>query len=307
MTMKTTHAVTGAFGYTGRYLAAQLLSQGKRVITLTGRPDRPNPFGEQVRAYPFHFDRPERLIETLRGVSILYNTYWVRFDHGDRTYERAVRHTKILVDAAREAGVERLVHVSITNPSLESPLPYFSGKAGLEDYIRASGLSHAILRPTVLFGREDILVNNIAWLLRRLPVFGIPGRGDYRLQPLYVDDMASLMAQHGEGRENVTLDAIGPETFTFREMVGMLKERVGGRALLVNVPPRVALTAAGLLGRFVNDVMLTQDELVGLMDDLLVTDSAPAGETKLSDWAAENAEWLGSEYHSELARHYPVG
>jgi NADH dehydrogenase len=305
--MNTIHAVTGAFGYTGRYLAEHLLAEGKSVITLTGNPDRPNPFGNQVRAYPFDFDNPEKLVLSLDGVRTLYNTYWVRFDHGDRTFQQAVANTKVMIDAAREAGVERLVHVSITNPSLDSPLPYFHGKAELEAYIQDSGLSYAILRPTVLFGREDILVNNIVWLMRRLPVFGVPGRGDYRLQPLFVGDMAELMAAYGESGADVIVDAIGPETYTFHGMVALLKETVGSRTLLMNVPAGLALMAARLLSRFVGDVMLTRDELDGLMDDLLVTDSPAAGKTRLSEWARENADWLGSGYHSELARHYAKG
>jgi NADH dehydrogenase len=300
----TLHAVTGASGYTGRYLAARLLSQGKDVITLTGSPDRPSPFGERVRTFPFDFDHPERLAASLKGVRTLYNTYWVRFNHGEATFQRAVRNTKILVDAAVQAGVRRLVHVSITNPALGSPLPYFHGKAELEAYIRASGLSHAILRPAVIFGREDILLNNIAWFLRRFPVFGIPGDGSYRLQPIFVDDMAALMAQYGEGDENVTVDATGPETFTFDELVRELGDAVGKRVRLVHLPPGLALTATRLVGLFVRDVVLTRDEVRGLMENTLVTDSPPVGTTKLSAWARENAAWLGSRYHSELARHF---
>ena len=87
------------------------------------------------------------------------------------------------------------MHISITNPSLDSPLPYFRGKAILEKEIRASGISHAIVRPTVLFGKEDILINNITYLLRRLPVFAIPGSGDYRLQPIYVEDLAEIAVE----------------------------------------------------------------------------------------------------------------
>ena len=123
-------------------------------------------------AFPFHFDEPHRLRDVLRGVTGLINTYWVRFDHPLFTHEQAVANTKVLFSAAREAGVRRIVHVSITNPDRTSDLPYFRGKAELESALQSSGVSYCILRPTVLFGKEDVLVNNIAWALRHLPVAG---------------------------------------------------------------------------------------------------------------------------------------
>lgn len=176
---RATCVVTGAFGYSGKYIAQRLLECGCVVRTLTDSPQRNNPFGDVVSAEPFHFDEPKKLIESLKGVSVLYNTYWVRFNHQDFTFADAVDNTKILFDSARQARVERIVHVSITNPSLDSTLEYFRGKAQLEEALVCSGMSYAILRPAVLFGREDILINNIAWFLRRFPVFGVFGRGHY--------------------------------------------------------------------------------------------------------------------------------
>jgi NADH dehydrogenase len=298
------HAVTGAFGYTGRYIAQRLLAENKSVITLTGRPDRPNPFGERVKAHAFNFDKPSALTASLEGVEVLYNTYWVRFDYGQTTFAQAVRHTKTLFDAAKTAGVRRVVHVSITNPSLDSTLPYFRGKAELEQYLRASGLSYAILRPTVVFGREDILLNNIAYILRRFPVFVMPGSGEYRLQPIYVEDLAALAVREGGSDENRIIDAVGPETFTFAALVRMVRERVGSRARIVSLPPGVALFLSRLVGLLVKDVVLTRDEVEGLMQNLLVTSSPPAGQTRFSEWARDNAHMLGAKYASELERHY---
>src|ERR1035437_2591459 len=164
-------AVTGAFGYSGRYDARRLLDASHAVITLTNSLKRDNPFGGRVQAFPFNFDKPERLTESLRGIDALINTYWVRFDHRLFTHSQAVANTKILFQAAKDAGVRRIVHVSITNPDIHSDLPYFSGKAELESALISLGVSYCILRPTVLFGKEDILINNIAWALRYLPVF----------------------------------------------------------------------------------------------------------------------------------------
>ena len=294
--------MTGAFGYSGRYLTARLLAAGHRVRTLTNSTRRANPFGDRVEIDPLAFDHPEDLAESLRGASVLYNTYWVRFNHRSFTHAAAVANTKVLFDAARRAGVGRVVHVSITKPSEDSPLEYFRGKAQLERALVDSGLPHAILRPAVLFGGEDILVNNLAWALRRLPVFGVFGSGDYRLQPIHVEDLAALAVQHGRPGPNGIVDAIGPETFTYRDLVERLGVIIGCRRPIVSVPPALGHAAASILGLLVRDVVLTRDEIEGLMAGLLATDSPPAGATRLTDWARAHANRLGRRYASELAR-----
>lgn len=302
--MSSLDVVTGAFGYTGRYIARELLARGRQVRTLTGHPHRPNPLGQPIEVFPYAFDDPPRLVEALRGVDTLYNTYWIRFPKGERTFERAVAHTRTLFAAARAAGVRRVVHVSITNPSPDSPLPYFRGKALCEQALKDSGLSYAILRPTVIYGREDILINNIAWFLRRFPVFGIPGDGRYKVQPIYVEDLARVAVALGEQKDDVVVDAVGPEVFAFEDLVRVLRDAVGSRALLIHLPPRVAWAAAQVVGWFVGDVILTWNEVRGLMANLLVSDAPPTGETRFSEWVRENGEWLGRGYASEIARHY---
>jgi len=296
------HIVTGAFGYSGKYLAARLLKAGHRVHTLTNSLSRANPFGNQIEAHPFHFDDVRKLADSLRGPKVFYNTYWVRFSTADFKHSVAVENTLKLFAAAKQAGVERLVHISITNPSEDSPLEYFRGKAQLERALIASGLSYALLRPTVLFGDEDILINNISWALRRFPVFGVFGDGQYRLQPIFVDDLARLAVEQGRARENRIIDAIGPETFTYRELVRTIGEIIGKPRPIVSLPPSLGFAVGWLIGKCVGDVMITREEIEGLMADLLHTNSPPAGTTKLTDWAREHAGYLGHRYASELAR-----
>lgn len=299
---KQIYAVTGAFGYSGKYIAQRLLAEGRQVITLTNSRRRENLFGEQVQAFPFHFDESDKLVATLRGVKVLINTYWVRFNHDDFAHETAVSNTLVLFKAAQEAEVERIIHVSITNPSLDSSLEYFNGKARLEQALIESGMSYAILRPTVLFGQEDILINNIAWMLRKFPVFGVFGDGAYRVQPIYVDDLAKLAVEQAEASENVIIDAIGPETFTYRELVAEIGRNVGQKRPLLSVPPSLGYIVGKLVGHLVNDVIITREEIEGLMADLLYVDSPPAGDTRLTDWAACHKDTLGLHYTSELAR-----
>jgi NADH dehydrogenase len=299
---KVIHAVTGAFGYSGKYIAQRLLAEGQKVLTLTNSLHRRNPFGDAVQAFPFNFDHPDKLEESLKGVSVLYNTYWVRFNHKTFTHADAVRNTKVLFEAAKAAGVQRIIHISITNPAKNSPLEYFSGKAQLEQALEESGVSYAILRPAVLFGKEDILVNNIAWALRRLPVFGVFGDGHYRLQPIYVDDLARVAVEQGKKTANCTIDAIGPETFTYRGLVETVSEIIGKKRPIVSVPPSIGYMMGWVISKLVKDVMITREEIKGLMANLLYVDSPAAGTTKLTAWAAKHSSTLGLKYTSELAR-----
>lgn len=298
------NVVTGAFGYTGNYITRRLLAMGQRVKTLTGHPDRPNPFGDRVSVAPFNFDRPAALVESLRGATTLYNTYWVRFNYKGVTFDQAVENLRTLFHAARQAGVRRVVHTSIANPSEASSLPYYRGKALVEKALIESGLSYAMLRPTVVFGIEDILINNIAWLLRRFPVFAVPGEGDYRIQPIFVEDMTELAVAAGQKDENVIIDAVGPEIYTFDRLVRLLAKTVRSRAWIIHLPPGLALFLSRFIGYVVGDVVLTREEVDGLLANLLVSGGPPTGRTRLSEWLAQHADTVGANYASEVKKHY---
>jgi NADH dehydrogenase len=299
-----TDCVTGAFGFSGRYIAARLLASGRAVRTLTDHPDPASPVAGRIDVRRYAFGDLERLTRDLEGVHTVYNTYWVRFERGATTYDTAIRNTRQLFAAARAAGVRRLVHVSIANLALAPDLPYYRGKARLEEELARSGLSFAIVRPTVLFGDRGILIHNIAWLMRRLPVFGVVGSGDYGLQPVHVDDLARLCVEHGEPGSDEILDAAGPETFRYRELVSLIRAAVGSRAAIVRVPLPVGLAAARAIGAVLRDVLVTREELIGLRRDLLVSHSAPAGLVRLSDWIRRHRETLGAHHLSELALHF---
>jgi NADH dehydrogenase len=302
MNQQEIHVVTGAYGFSGKYIAQRLLDNGHIVKTLTNSPERQNPFAGRIEASPYNFDDPAALVETLKGATVLYNTYWVRFNHAIFAHGPAVENTRTLFEAAKAAGVERIVHVSITNPSQASPLEYFRGKAELEQALIGTGIPYAILRPAVLFGREDILINNIAWMLRKMPIFGLFGQGNYGIQPIYVDDLAKLAVEQGQSRENIIIDAIGPESFTYRELVQTIGRIIGKNRMMLPISPRLGYLVSRILSWLLNDVLVTEEEIEGLMGGLLHVDSPPAGETKLSDWAREHADTVGRRYTSELAR-----
>lgn len=303
-TVPETVAITGAFSYTGKYVAGLLVHRGYRVRTLTGHPGRENPLGSAVEVFPYRFEHPDRLRESLRGTSTLINTYWIRFPRGESTFEKAVRNTRTLIQAAKDAGVRRIVHVSIANPSADSPLGYYRGKAQLEQAVFDSGLPYTILRPTVIFGVEDILINNIAWFVRRFPVFGIPGDGLYRIRPIYVEDMAKLMAEAVNAGGNAVIDAVGPQTYTFEDLIRLIARSIGCSIRLIHVPASLAHLATLFTGWFVGDVVLTRDEYRGLLSNLLAPEGPSTGQTGLNEWLAENSRSVGMRYASEVGRHY---
>jgi NADH dehydrogenase len=296
--------VTGAFGYTGKYIARRLLRAGRTVRTLTGHPDRENPFGPEVEIAPMDFKHPEALAQSLGGAAVLFNTYWVRFNHGRTTFDEAVSNSRVLIRAAKEARVRKIVHVSIANPSLDSHLPYYAGKAQVEKEIIDSGLRYSILRPTVIFGAEDILINNIAWFVRHFPIFAIPGSGKYQVQPIFVEDMADLAINCAAQSDNSILDAVGPEIFTFESLVRMIAAKTHCKTKLVHVRPGIALLLLRLIQPLVGDVILTREEIEGLEANLLVSNQSATGQTRLSEWLAQNVSILGTKYASELERHY---
>ena len=296
--------VTGAFSFTGRFIARRLLAQERRIKTLTNHARRPGTEDITAEVAPLQFTDRDALVESLRGADVLYNTYWVRFQHGRVHFGEAVANTRILLGAARDAGVRKVVHVSVSNPSEDSPLDYFAGKARTERAVRESGLAWAIIRPTLVFGQGDILINNIAWLLRRLPIFGVPGRGDYRLQPVAGEDVAEIATWAAEQTDNVIVDAAGPDTVYYSEMVESIAIADGRHPRFVYLSPRMSLLAARVIGRAMKDVMLNEPELEGLMQELLVSHERPRGTQRLDNWLLSNAETIGRVYASELERHW---
>jgi NADH dehydrogenase len=300
-----TDVVTGGLSNIGKHLTRRLVSNGNRVRILTGHPNRPNPFGHQVTIVPFNFDKELELIKNLQGVKTLYNTYWVRFDHGAISFDKAVENARHLIKAAEAAGLRKLVHLSVSNPSEDSPFPYFRGKAVLEKEITQSGLPYAIIRPTLVYGgEEDILLNNIAWLLRRFPIFAIPASGDYRLQPIHVEDLAEMTVNAAQSPHNEIMDAAGPDLLSFEQMVRLIAQKIHSRSLIFHATPEMSLFLLRIIGILVNDVVLTRDELGALMNNLLISREPLKGKTRLSDWLDCHADRLGRRYASELNRHY---
>jgi NADH dehydrogenase len=302
-----TDLVTGAFSYSGSRIAQLLIEAGREVRTLTHHPDREHPLQARVQASPYRFDDPLTLASSLEGITTLYNTYWVRFERGRTTFEKAVANSRVLIEAARRAGVARIVHLSIANPSIDSPLPYYRGKALVEHALAAADVPSAIVRPTWIFGGgQDILANNIAWILRHLPIFVVPGDGRYLVQPVHLDDLAHICLRAAQGHSDEIVDAAGPDTMSFEDLVRAISRALGRNTPIVHASP-VAMTAlARALGFVVRDVVLTPDEIRGLTAGLLVSHQPALGHTSFIEWLHESGPTLGRGYLNELDRHFRI-
>jgi NADH dehydrogenase len=302
-----TDLVTGAFSYSGARIAELLIESGREVRTLTHHPDREHPLQANVQASRYRFDDPRALARSLEGITTLYNTYWVRFERGSTTYAEAVANSRALFEAARRAGVSRIVHMSIANASIDSPLAYYRGKAQVEQALTAADVPYSIVRPTWIFGGgRDILANNIAWILRHMPVFVVPGDGRYLVQPVHVDDLARICLRAASGATGEIVDAAGPDTMPFEDLVRAIRRAVRRSTPILHAPPAAMTALARALGFVVRDVVLTADEIRGLTAGLLVSHQPAVGQISFLEWLNESGPALGRGYLNELDRHFRI-
>lgn len=301
---KNMDVVTGSFGYIGKYITKELLERSREVKTITTHPDKPNPFGDKVKASSYNFDNPEKLTRYLEGCETLYNTYWIRFNYRQWSFEKAIENTKVLFNCAKKAGVKKIIHISVTNVSLHDKLPYYHGKALQEEVLKNLGVEYTIVRPTLVFGIEDILVNNIAWTIRKFPVVPIFGSGKYKVQPIFVEDLAKIAVEASRLKGSQIIDAIGPETFIYAEFLKLISRELNRNVAYLHTPPSLGIFLGNIIGLFVRDVVLTKDELSGLMLSKLTSDQTPNGETFFSQWFQKNKNQIGIGYTSELNRHF---
>jgi nucleoside-diphosphate-sugar epimerase len=300
-----TDLVTGAFSYSGSRIAELLIGSGREVRTLTHHPEREHPLQGRVQASPYRFDDPLALARSLEGIDTLYNTYWVRFERGRTTFANAVANSRALFEAARRARVARIVHVSIANPSPDSPLPYYRGKALVERALVDGDVPYSIVRPTWIFGGgREVLANNIAWILRRMPIFVVPGDGRYLVQPVHVDDFARLCVRAAHGPTNLIADAAGPDQMSFEQLIRVIRNAVRSHSPIVHAPPAAMAVLARALGFVVRDVVLTKDEIRGLTSGLLASRQPPLGYISFIEWLKQDGAKLGRAYANELNRHF---
>ncbi|MDE1834491.1 MAG: NAD(P)H-binding protein [Candidatus Micrarchaeota archaeon] len=296
--------VIGGTGFTGKYITKCLLKYKHKVVALTKHVNRDNEFGRKITIKPLDFENQENLVETMNGSRCVFNTYWVRFNYGGSSFDEAVRNSKAIIDACVDAKVKRLVHISVLDPSKNYKYDYFRAKMEVESYIEKSGLSYAILRPALLFGEEDILMNNITYLIRKYGLFFIFGSGEYKVTPTYVGDVAKEAVLQSRLNKNIIEDALGPEAFGFEELVRYIATTIGRPTRVAHLNKAFIPLVSKFLNICMHEPVVTSDEMGLLMDNGLYSDSKPIGSIRFSKWLKERKDTYGTEYHSETKRHF---
>jgi NADH dehydrogenase len=303
------HAViTGAFSFTGRFFARELLARGWTVSTLTNSSYPGDPLAAAVDAHPLDFADPAGLARAMGGADLFVNTFWIRYPHAGVTFESAVARTRVLLDAARSAKVGGVVQVGVVGAAHDSPHPYIRWKWHADEVLRDSGIPHAIVQPTLIFGAGDVLINNHAWLLRRVPLFFYAGRGDYCVQPVAGEDVATIGIELFEqGLRGQVVDAGGPEQMTYVDFVRLIRDAIGVRRPILPCPQPVLLATGALLGAIAGDRIVTRDELRALRAGTLCSNEAPNGTRTLAEWLDVHAADLGRRFVGRHTRHDGAG
>jgi uncharacterized protein YbjT (DUF2867 family) len=296
--------LTGAFSYTGRYIGQELLRRKISFQSLTNHP-RPSVFpSASIPVAPLQFQDAPSLIATLRKSTILVNTYWIRYPAKGISHETAVQNIEFLVQCAKQAGIHKIIHISVSNPSKDSQLSYYKGKAEAEEIIQQSGIPFTILRPTLVFGKEDVLLHNIAWLLRYFPFFVFPSPSTCFIQPIFAEEVGCFAVESIHSYPNQTMDLAGPEVVSMKEMVQKIGRATGYTRPIYSTSLGITMAAVRILNTILHDRIITEEEILGLQNNLLVSSQPPLGKISFSDWLVQEGSSLCSHYINDYKRFF---
>ncbi len=242
-------ALTGATGFVGGGVLTRLLRRGHDVKVLvrnTDRAARLRDFGG-VELVPGGLDDEAAVRSLVGGAEAVVHLVGIIAEAKGQTYQRVhVDATARLASAATAAGVRRFVHMSALGARSDAAATaYLRSKAAGEDAVRRSGLAHTILRPAIIAGPGNVPLKLMCDVLRLAPVLPVVGNGRYRMQPVWLDDVAEVFAVALERPDLVgTFDIAGPEQLTWHEMMDRLEAALGVRRPRIGVPlPLVRLGA----------------------------------------------------------------
>jgi uncharacterized protein YbjT (DUF2867 family) len=274
-------AVLGGSGFVGRYVVQRLAARGD-VIPVGCRHAEDAKFlmtlGNvgQIAAFNIAIDDERLLPAFLAGSGAVVNCVGILVERGRQTFEQ-VHHQgpARLARLAREAGVERLIHISAIGADPRSRSLYARSKAQGEAAVRDSFPTATILRPSIVFGPEDQFFNRFAAMAMVLPVLPLIGGGRTRFQPVYVGDVADAVLKCLEDPATAgrTYELGGPKIYTFRQLVELLLAEIRRKRLLIDVPFGLAEFQARLMSVLPNPP-LTPDQVELLKQDNVVSSGA---------------------------------
>jgi uncharacterized protein YbjT (DUF2867 family) len=269
-------AIAGGSGFIGRTIARRLAALPQlRVRVLSRDPGRARAklAGLEADFVRGEVTEPGTLPAALAGASavvsaVQFDGYPIENPRRGLTFERIdLGGTLALLAAAKAAGVTRFIYISGAAADENSRHPGFRAKGKAERAIRESGLEYTILRPSLVYGPDDTVVNGFAKAIRLAPVFPVPGSGRQTLQPVLVDDLAACVALAISGRgQNGTYEIGGPDLMTFDDLIRLIMDLTGHRRPIVHVPESV-MRAMGAIAEMLPTPPLSRDAVTFVTAD----------------------------------------
>ncbi len=270
--------VTGSTGYVGRRIVQRLVEEGQPVRCLVrSTSDRTVVEGLGVETRQGDVTDLPSLKSACEGVDSVVHTVAIIRERGKATFD-AVNHmgTRNVAEAAREAGVGRLVHLSAIGAGPDTRYPYLYSKWQAEEAVRESQVPHVILRYSIIFGPGDEFINALAAVVKLAPVTPIIGSGKTAFQPIHVEDAArcASLALRDEGLLGEVLEVGGPDRLSYRQIVDAIISSLGVRRIKARVPVNLMKLAAPLLGVVVPHPPITPTQLAMIgLDNVAEPDS----------------------------------
>ena len=284
--------VFGGSGFIGRYAVAALAKEGWRIRAAVRRPDLAGflqPAGRVGQVFPVQANLrfPQSVARAIDGAKAVVNAVGVLTSSGRQSFRAIhVEGARAIAKAARESGVERLVHISAIGADPKAKSRSARSKGEGEAAVLAEFPDAIILRPSVVFGPEDEFFNRFAAMARISPLLPLIGGGKTKFQPVFVGDVAAAIAAclQGAGKPGTVYEIGGPEVMTFREIMNLVQEWTDRDRSFARMPFWAAKLQALLTSPLPNSLRpLTYDQVLLLQKPSIVSDAAKADNRTLVD------------------------
>ena len=257
-------AVTGGTGFVGRNLVERLLGSRHSVTVVGRREPTEDLFGDEVAFAIGSVHDPASLEQAFSGAEVVFHLVGIIAETNDNTFETTVAEgTRNVVDACQKAGVNKLLYLSAMGTSADAPTAYHRTKFAAEQAVISSGIDYVIFRPSVIYGPGDGFVSLLERLIRRSPLTPVIGDGKYRLQPVFIDDVVSIMVQSLSSPAAVgkIIEIGGPEKLEYLEILHIIKRVLGKSRMNFHIPMWVMKPTATCLEKIVKPAPITRDQL----------------------------------------------
>jgi NADH dehydrogenase len=275
--------VFGGSGFLGRYVVRALAKRDYRIRVGVRRPELAGhlqPLGKvgQIHAVQVNLRHPGSVGAAMRGSHVADNLVGILTKNGRQTFDAVVAKGAATIAEAAAAAGARMVHVSAIGADATSASAYARAKASGERAVLAAVPSATVLRPSVMFGPEDQFTNRFAALARMSPLLPLIGGGATRMQPVYVGDVATAVADAVDGwtKAGAVYELGGPEVLSMREIMQIILRVIERERMLVPLPFAIARLKAMVLQFAPGPLKLTPDQVTLLKTDNVVSDAATA-------------------------------